>query len=114
MRTKLSLEEKKKKWKKYDTKYNRRRRRAQKIKLFKYKGGKCERCGYDKKIMSAYAFHHKDPSKKEYHISSSFRNYETAVKEVDKCQLLCVRCHAEVHDYLLKKQKRLKKSKICV
>ena len=77
--------------------YWRERRRKQKLELFEYKGGKCERCGYNKPIMAAYAFHHLDPSKKEYEISSNTRSFAKAKKEVDKCILLCVRCHAEVH-----------------
>ena len=41
----------------------------QKIKLMGYKGNKCEVCGYDKiEYLSVFAFHHRDPSQKEFGI----------------------------------------------
>jgi len=73
-------------------------RRRTKEKLMEYKGGKCEKCGYDKKIPGAYDFHHLDPSQKKFGIAANgkCRKWEDLVKEVDKCQLLCRNCHAEV------------------
>ncbi len=69
--------------------------------LINYKGGKCQICGYDKvKFLSAFSFHHRDPSQKEFGISSSSKKIESLMAEVDKCDLLCVRCHAELHDAL--------------
>lgn len=66
--------------------------------LFDYKGAKCLKCGYDKRIMNAYAFHHRDPSKKEFGIGSGVpRSFERVKTEADKCDLLCLRCHAELH-----------------
>ncbi len=93
----LSKEERRKLWKRYDYKYIHQKRKEQKRKLVEYKGGKCEMCGYDKPIMNAYVFHHKDPNEKEYQISTAMRKWEIAKREVDKCMLLCVRCHAELH-----------------
>lgn len=80
------------------------RRRIVKAKLVEYKGGKCERCGYDK-CLSALQFHHIDPSKKELKVSSTSRSFESLKIEVDKCSLLCANCHMELHDVEFK-QKR--------
>ncbi len=75
------------------------RRRYNKKELIKYKGGKCVRCGYNKDIPSAYDFHHLDPSKKDFIIAAKRNRIPTEIliKEVDKCDLLCKNCHAEVH-----------------
>ena len=66
-----------------------------------YKGGECERCGYNNSF-SALDFHHVDPKAKSGAISQmAFRvTWEELVKEADKCVLLCRNCHAETHDYL--------------
>lgn len=67
----------------------------------RYKGGKCEKCGYSKSI-NALQFHHKIPSNKEFAISKNITlskfNMENYYKEVDKCELLCANCHFEEHD----------------
>lgn len=75
-------------------------RRRTKWKLVLYKGGKCQRCGYDKAIPAVYDFHHRDSSEKEFGLAKEgrCRGFETLKKEVDKCDLLCKNCHAEVHD----------------
>jgi hypothetical protein len=74
-------------------------RRKKKRELIEYKGGKCQRCGYNKDVLGAYAFHHRDPSEKEFSISRYQKlNTEALYKEVDKCDLLCQNCHAEVHE----------------
>ena len=70
-----------------------------KLILIEYKGGKCGRCGYDKKIPRAYDFHHRNPDEKEFSVSkSTVHNIERLKVEVDKCDLLCRNCHAEVHN----------------
>jgi len=86
-----------KRWSKYNSEYVLQQRQKHKLKLFEYKGAKCEKCGYNKPIMGAYEFHHLDPTKKSYTISSTHRSWDIAKAEVDKCQLLCARCHAEIH-----------------
>lgn len=62
-----------------------------------YKGGECEICGYNK-CPGAMDFHHRDPSNKDPRWKNmrtwTFRKIK---KELDKCQLLCCRCHAELH-----------------
>lgn len=75
-----------------------RHRRELKSKACLYKGGKCEICGYDK-ALGALCFHHKDPGEKEFSFGHRTRSdWESLQKELDKCILLCVRCHAEIHD----------------
>jgi hypothetical protein len=63
-----------------------------------YKGGKCEKCGYDK-CMAAFDFHHKDPTQKEIGIARArFTSFNDKIKEeLDKCMLLCANCHREEH-----------------
>ena len=72
-----------------------------KIECVKYKGGKCIDCAYSKSI-NALEFHHRDPLEKDFDISkyrTQGRNLSPAViKELDKCDLLCCRCHRERHD----------------
>lgn len=61
-----------------------------------YKGGKCQRCGYDKSY-AALTFHHIKPETKKFTISGNYcRSWESIKKELDKCELLCMNCHAEV------------------
>lgn len=62
-----------------------------------YKGGKCEKCGYNKYI-EALCFHHKDPDKKDFSIGSGDCKAWDKVKiELDKCYLVCSNCHHEIH-----------------
>ena len=65
-----------------------------------YKGGKCERCGYDK-CEQALHFHHINPQEKDFQLSELYNLFgcdlEKGKQEVDKCQLLCANCHAELH-----------------
>ena len=64
--------------------------------LVKYKGGKCELCGYDK-CIDALHFHHTD-NNKEFGIAATFHSLEDYEAEADKCKLLCSNCHAEEHE----------------
>ena len=80
-------------------------RRKMKQRAVAYKGGKCERCGYDKSY-AALEFHHRDPAQKDFSLASKhYRRWERVVVELDKCMLLCSNCHAEEHASL--RQKRL-------
>lgn len=81
-------------------KQKRDRRREFKNKCIEYKGGCCEECGYNR-CIDAMSFHHNDPNEKDFEISR-FRHvtaqaFEKVKPELDKCRLLCVRCHAEEH-----------------
>ena len=76
------------------------RRFLLKDRYVKYKGGKCEVCGYSKSNR-ALTFHHLDPTQKEFGISGSHcRKWEDVKAELDKCQLLCMNCHMEEHERL--------------
>jgi len=62
-----------------------------------YKGGKCERCSYQK-ALEALEFHHIDPSQKDPEFRTmKFWGLEKAKIELDKCLLLCANCHREKH-----------------
>lgn len=74
-------------------------RQEQKRKLVEYKGGKCEICSYSKSNR-ALEFHHKDPSQKDFSISSYSTNFNRMITEVDKCILICANCHRELHEEL--------------
>ena len=66
------------------------------------RGGKCERCGYDKNI-AALDFHHINPDEKEFQIDMRhFSNHslEKLQAELDKCILLCANCHRIEHHVL--------------
>lgn len=63
-------------------------------------GGHCTRCGYNKSIR-ALSFHHKKPSQKCFDISNNgslMKPWEEVVMEAQKCELLCLNCHAELHN----------------
>lgn len=64
-----------------------------------YKGGKCVCCGYHK-CLAAMDFHHKNPSTKDGYGSGALKSHWTFERnrpELDKCELVCVRCHREIH-----------------
>ena len=62
----------------------------------KQRGGKCERCGYDK-YQGALEFHHIDPSEKDFTIGDRDFKLKDCVKETKKCILICANCHREIH-----------------
>jgi hypothetical protein len=69
-----------------------------KQKLVDLLGGRCEICGYDKSI-AALSFHHKDRKKKKFAISTYLNlPLEDLVIEAKKCSLICLNCHAELHN----------------
>jgi hypothetical protein len=76
-----------------------KRRKNLKEQAVKYKGGKCEKCGYFK-CISALEFHHTDSTKKDFGIAANgnTRSWEKMKVELDKCIMLCSNCHREVHE----------------
>lgn len=70
-------------------------------KLKKQRGGKCERCGYNRCIQ-ALEFHHIDPSQKDFTISNDHFKLNEAVEESKKCIIICSNCHKEFHAGLWK------------
>ena len=88
--------------------YRKQKERAikRKLELIELKGGKCEKCGYDKNI-AALEFHHINPSEKLFQIDSrhlSNTHIDKLKTEVDKCILLCANCHREIHNEQFEKE----------
>jgi hypothetical protein len=75
------------------------RRRELRQQAVDYLGGKCEICGYTG-FPSAFDFHHPDVRTKSFNISDRLASLEHLKEELDKCALLCSRCHREVHEGL--------------
>jgi hypothetical protein len=77
-------------------KYQRIHRTSLKTRCLELKGGKCERCGYNKSHRALH-FHHRDPSLKLYSIAEMIRSssWEAIKEELEKCDLLCANCHYE-------------------
>lgn len=92
-RTKEEKDMMRKEKNKYNTKIWRRNLKKECV---DYKGGKCVKCGYDKYI-DCLEFHHINPEEKEYDISSKGWGIEKLKPELDKCILVCNRCHEEIH-----------------
>lgn len=70
---------------------------VKKLKAIEYKGGKCKTCGYNK-YYGALEFHHRNPSGKEFSWKTvRNKSWDIIFKELDKCDLLCCRCHREAH-----------------
>lgn len=66
----------------------------EKQKAVDYKGGKCVACGYSD-CLGAMDFHHPDPTQKEG--LKAHWTFERNKPELDKCVLVCARCHREIH-----------------
>ena len=67
-----------------------------KLAMVKAKGGKCERCGWSGDPV-AFDFHHLDPALKEVSLNMSTQSRVAMLKELEKCILLCTRCHRLEH-----------------
>ena len=67
------------------------------IKRLKING--CAICGYTK-CNSALSFHHTNPKDKKFllTVGSLLHKNEKVSEEVNKCILLCCRCHREIHE----------------
>lgn len=74
---------------------NQRRHRLKELSV-EYKGGKCQRCGYDK-CLAALEFHHSQGDKLFGLAKGHTRSWERVKAELDKCECLCANCHREVH-----------------
>ena len=79
-----------------------RKREKLKEDAIKYKGGKCQICGYDK-CNGALEFHHLNPSEKDFGIAAKgyTRSWESVKQELDKCIMVCANCHREIHAGLI-------------
>ena len=70
----------------------------------------CMKCGYNRYI-GALDFHHRDPTQKEFGIARNQSRFgDKHKRELDKCDLLCCRCHQELHEkeYQEQREKTIK------
>jgi len=52
----------------------------------------------DEKEACALLFHHRDPKKKTFTVSSGLsRRKELVLEEIAKCDVMCFNCHAKAH-----------------
>lgn len=73
------------------------RNKALKQRAVEMLGGKCQICGYDR-CNEALTFHHRNPEEKEFGVGNNYnRKWEDLDREIRKCVLVCMNCHAEVH-----------------
>lgn len=78
-------------------------RRRRKAKCIEYKGGKCQRCGYDK-CQRALEFHHDRRFEKDLSKYTSrgalemCQDWDKLKTELDKCLLVCANCHRELEE----------------
>ena len=78
-------------------------RKNTKSKIVKAMGGECQICGYSK-CDEGLDLHHIDPTKKEIgfgRIMANPRNVGKILVELEKCILLCCRCHREIHNGII-------------
>jgi hypothetical protein len=75
-------------------------RKTAKQRIIDAMGGECCICGYNK-CHSALALHHLNPAEKDFSFGkmrANPKNWDTIVKELRKCILLCHNCHHELHE----------------
>ena len=69
-----------------------------KLRCCEYKGGRCNDCGYDDlQYLDVFDFHHLDPKEKDFSISKVRCSWDKMQPELDKCVMLCARCHRIRH-----------------
>lgn len=76
---------------------DRRREIAARFREYKSKL-KCTSCGFSH--PAAIQFHHIDPTQKDLAVSQivgNARSWESIIKEIDKCIVLCANCHSIEH-----------------
>jgi len=64
--------------------------------LRKLKINGCAICGYNK-CCACLEFHHVNPQDKCFNINAQYLDNKNLVDELNKCMLLCNRCHGEIH-----------------
>ena len=81
-------------------KYTTERLKRVKIKMIKYKGGKCEQCSLtlEESHYSVFDFHHINPKEKDINFRRiKSQKWEKIKNEIDQCMLLCSNCHRIIH-----------------
>ncbi len=85
-------------------------RRNNKLKLIEHCGNQCQGCGYNKN-PAALQFHHPDKNK-EFGLGQRGTTiaFGRLLAEAEKCELLCVNCHAIHHarEYEKAREERMK------
>ena len=76
----------------------RKRRKEIRQMAVDYKDGRCQKRGYSR-CIDALEFHHCDSSGKDFSISEKgyTRSWTKVKEELEKCMLLCAKCHREIH-----------------
>ena len=78
---------------------SKRRRREHALKYEEYKKSlSCKICGESESVC--LDFHHLDGNEKDYTIGSrkySSGNFQSTIKEIEKCVVLCANCHRKLH-----------------
>lgn len=70
-------------------------RTRRKVSIILEKGDECTVCR-KRYPVNCYAFHHRDPSKKEFTLAKWIRR-NIPKEEIDKCDLVCLNCHSMLH-----------------
>lgn len=79
------------------TEKQKQKKRQRKSDCINYLGGVCFNCK-SSFHPSVYEFHHRNPKEKDRDPSKlMLLKWETIIKELDKCDLLCANCHRLVH-----------------
>lgn len=78
--------------------FNAARKIFQKLAAIKHKGGQCQECGWSG-VPSGFVFHHRSGEKKDGELSRMFgtKSWALILAEIEKCDLLCARCHTILH-----------------
>ena len=79
----------------YQNSVNQRIKAKQRLRQLKING--CAKCGYDR-CTAALEFHHVNPEDKKFQICSRNMRKKDIADELNKCILLCCRCHREVEN----------------
>lgn len=85
-------------WSQAKSKARAQRRKSRKLRFIELLGGKCENCNSTEELQ----FDHLNPNEKQFIIGKFIDKSDiNLLDEVNKCQLLCKKCH---HQKTLEKQ----------
>lgn len=82
----------------YHLERNRILRKENRKAFIKFKSKHPCECG--EKDPACLMFHHDDPSKKHGHVGQMINNlysWESIMEEIQKCDIMCLNCHAKLH-----------------
>jgi len=78
-------------------------RKNRRIELINLKGNKCVKCGikYNGENGAIFVFHHSNSTEREFLLikNNMGKKWETLLKEVNKCILVCQNCHTLIHSH---------------